>query len=289
MSVDASRLDDLVKGVLGPITFGGPMRLCKPFGPALGLTVGVGRSVPDDDLRSRIDLVRVRNLRLLAPIDLLPPVSGSEFAIAAALNDLLQVTNHLLSSPLTRGRHAKLLGATMRLIAAIPPPRITMEVLTRHALFASALRVVRTDTTVKNRVVTAHFRGEAPPKRFLYWKNLRRITEDAREVPVSNMIEGIQAVHAGSYASALSAWIACSPLSDLASVTRADPHFHWSDQTLSLVSYPIGQTLARRAVARLPVQSVVLALTRANDRIQPGTRARAITDAFTQLVRSAAA
>lgn len=288
MSADPARLDELATGVLGPIVFGGPMRLCKPFGPALGLTIGQGRSVPDDDLRSRIDLVRVRTVRLLAPVDVLPPVSGAEWAIAAAFNDLLQVTNHLLSGPLTRGRHAKLLASTLRLVEAIPVPRNTLEVLTRHALFSSALRVARTDTTVTNRVVTASFRGQTPPKRFYYWKNLRRISDVKRDVPVAGMIEGIGSINPAFYTGALAAWLACSPLSDLASVTRDEPHFHWSPRTLALVAYPVGQTLARRAVARLPLQSVVHALTRANDRVPPGTRARAITDAFAELVRTSA-
>jgi hypothetical protein len=279
LAASRDRLGELAEGVLGPLVLGGPMRLIAPVGPAVALGIGVGRAVPDDDLRSRIDLARIRTLRLLAPIDLLPPVSGAEWALVAALNDLLQATNHLLSGPLTRSRHAKLLAATSRLIAAIPPPRTTLEVLTRHALFGGALRVVRTDVTVANRVTRNTFRGEHPPKRLYYWKQLRGVSEDRRKVPLSELPEGTP-LDAAAWLVALHAWLTRSPLSDLGSVTRVAPVFDWSPATAALVSYPVGRTLALRAMSRLPEQAVVLALQRAADRLVAGSELRAIAAGF---------
>jgi hypothetical protein len=282
------RLAELAEGVLGPLVLGGPMRLVPPFGPAAALSIGVGRSMPDANLGSRVDLARVRTLRLLAPIDFLPPISSAEWALTAALNDLLQTTNHLLSGPLTRSRHAKLLAATSRLVAAIPPPRTTLEVLTRHALFAGALRVARTDVTVVNRVTRSSFRGEAPPKRLYYWKDLRGVSEDLRRVPIGELSEGTP-VDVPSFLGVLHEWLTRSPLSDLGSVTRAAPVFAWSPASAALVSYPIGATLALRALARLPEQAVVLTLQRASDRIPPGTALRGIADGFLDVFMGRAA
>jgi hypothetical protein len=273
------RLADLAEGVLGPLVLGGPMRLVPPLGPAGALGIGVGRTMPDDDLRSRVDLARVRTLRLLAPIDVLPPISSAEWALTGALNDLLQTTNHLLSGPLTRSRHGKLLAATSRLIAAIPAPATTLEVLTRHALFAGALRVARTDVTVANRVTRSTFRGEQPPKRLYYWKQLRGVSEDRRKVPIGELSEGTP-VDAPSFLGVLQEWLARAPHSAHGAVTRLAPVFAWSPASAALVSYPIGRTLALRALARLPEQAVVLALQRASDRVPPGTEVRAIAERF---------
>lgn len=276
---DRDRFAQLAEGVLAPLVLGGPMRLVPPLGPAVALGIGVGRSMPDDDLRSRVDLARVRTLRLLAPIDVLPPISSAEWALTGALNDLLQSTNHLLSGPLTRSRHGKLLSATSRLIAAIPPPHTTLEVLTRHSLFGGALRVERADSTVANRFTRHSFRGEVPPKRLYYWKQLRGVSEDRRHVPIGELSEGTP-IDAPTYLGVLQDWLTRSPLTDLGSVTRTAPLFAWSPSTAALVSYPIGRTLARRALARLPEQAVVLSLQRACDRLVPGSVLRAIADAF---------
>ncbi len=282
--MDASRLDDLTKGVLAPLILGGPMRLVKPFGPALALSIGVGRSVPDDEVRSRMDVARIRVVRQVAPLDFLPPISAAEFALAAALNDLLQSTNHLLSGPLTRGRHHKLLTATQTLLQAIPPPLTTLEVLTRHAAFSRAQKACRTDMTVRNRVTSSNFRGEVPPKRLFLWKDLRRVTEDRTTVSLGSMAEGLKALSAQHFAEALRAWLALSPLSDLATLTRATPPFAWSAPTLALVSYPIGRTLALRAIARESLQSAVHSLRRATDALAHGSHARLIADGFASAV-----
>lgn len=282
--MDAARLDDLTKGVLAPLILGGPMRLVKPFGPALALSIGVGRSVPDDEVRSRMDVVRIRIVRQVAPLDFLPPISAAEFALAAALNDLLQSANHLLSGPLTRGRHQKLLSATQTLLEAIPPPQNTLEVLSRHAAFSRAQKTFRSDVIVRNRVTSSSFRGELPPKRLFLWKDLRRVTEDRTTVTLANMADGLKALSAQHYAEALRAWLALSPLSDLATLTRATPPFAWSTPTLALVSYPIGRTLALRALARESLQNVVHSLRRAADSLVHGSRARAIAESFASAV-----
>ncbi len=243
------RLEALGHGVLGPLVLGGAMRLVPPIGPQLGLMLGAdGRRIVDDPLRTAIDVARVRQARRVAPIDVLPDVGLYEWAMAAALNDLLQATNHELSGALTRSRHVVLVEATGRLIDAIPPPKTTFEAIVRHATFARMSEVSRVDTTVRYWIGAQSFRGQKPPARLLAWKGLRRVDVDATEVRLGAMPAGLGALDAAAWGAALAGLYARTPVTDVATADRATPEFAWSAATLGLVAYPVGRTLARRAV-----------------------------------------
>src|SRR5690606_6037100 len=94
--------------------------LQRPFGARLALALGDGRRVVDNDLRTTIDNGRLRVARSLVPVDVLPELGPAEWALAAGLNDLLQATNHELSSFATRSRHEELLDAVADLTVHIP-------------------------------------------------------------------------------------------------------------------------------------------------------------------------
>lgn len=273
------RLEALAHGVLGPIVLGGPVRPVPPLGPTLALEIGAQRRIVDDDLRTRIDVARVRRARLLAPIDVLPELTPVEWAMVAALNDLLQATNHLLSGVFRRGRHAKLLAAVAALIEALPRPRTTFEVIVRHATFARVFELRRTDTLVSWWSGSRAFRGETPPPRLFTMRELRRVSSSSRAVPLAQLHDGLSEVSGASYQTLLRALVAKSPLTDLATLDRDAPSFAWSRETLELVSYPIGRALALRAVARLPAQAAVTALRTANASLPEGP-ARASADLF---------
>ena len=40
-----ARLEELAHGVVGPLILGGTMRLVAPFGPQIGLSLGMGRRI----------------------------------------------------------------------------------------------------------------------------------------------------------------------------------------------------------------------------------------------------
>jgi hypothetical protein len=279
----SERLEDLAHGVLGPLVLGGPMRLAPPFGPQVGFVLGAdGRRIVDDDLRSRLDVARVRRARTLAPIDVLPDVSPAEWSLVAALNDLLQATNHLLSGALTRGRHGKVLEGVSRLLDAVKTPRTTLEMIVRHATFARVLEVTRTDTTVSWWVGSTSFRGEQPSKRLTAWPSVRRVEVSAAKVPLAQMHEGIVVPVGERYLAGVARLLSQSPLTDIATVDREAPAFAWSKSTLELVSYPEGRTLALRTVTSQNVQRALSALHAANARIREGTPLRALVDGFAQ-------
>jgi hypothetical protein len=250
VSDPGARLEELGEGVLGPLVLGGRMTPVRPFGPRFALTFAAGRSLIDVDLRTRIDVARVRVARQLEPVDVLPDVSPAEWALAAAFNDLIQVTNHELSGPLTRSRHKTLLAATIELLRAIPPPRTPLEALCRHSLFSRVLEAFRTDSALKWWTGSAAFRGRPPSKRLAAWPELRRVHVDKTKVPFVKMVEGITTISSEDFAAAVGAFLALTPITDFASAARPSPVFRWSKGTLSLVGSPIGRSLAGRAIAR---------------------------------------
>jgi hypothetical protein len=260
----ARRFEDLGHAVLGPLVLGGALSPVRPIGAVLAFELGRGgRVLADVDLASRIDVARVRQARLLAPVDTLPPPGEDEWALVAALNDLLQTTNHELAGPFTRGRHARLLASVLDVAGRVPAPRTVAAALARHATLARALDVIRTDTRVRWWTGAASFRGQAPPGRLLAWPELRRVHVEPEAVPLPRMPEGLPALGADAFEEALAAWLGRSPLTDLATAGRAQPVFGWSRSTLSLVAAPAGRVLAARAAARAPREATLAALDRA--------------------------
>jgi hypothetical protein len=277
----AERCEELAHHVLAPLVLGGSVEPVRPFGGPLALRLGKDRRIADADLASRLDVARVRRARLLAPTDALPDLDAGDWAAVAALNDLLQVTNHHLGGPLTRGRYARVLENVRWLCERIPPPRDAGEALARHATFARVLDLTRTDSTVSWWTGSARFRGERPPARLLAWREIRRVQVDERHVRIADMPLGVASVSATDFADVLGLWLTRSPLTDLATATRESPPFAWSASTLALVAIGPGRMLAFRALAGEPPKAVDAVLERAAKQIPAGyEEAKRIADGF---------
>jgi hypothetical protein len=275
------RFDELTEQVLSPLVLGGPVHPVRPLGVRVGLAIGAGRVISDADLRSRLDVARVRIARLVAPVDTVPDLSAHDWALVAGLNDLLQVTNHELAGPLTRGRHARLLASVVELCERVLAPRTVAAALSRHATFARVLECVRTDTVVSWWTGRASFRGQAPPGRLLKWPNLRNVQIDARRVGLTEMAQGIPSVAPDEYAAALALWLTRSPLTDLATATRRSPPFAWSPSTLAIIAAGPGRTLAYRLLIRQGREQTVSTLERAAKEIpERFAEARAFAASF---------
>jgi hypothetical protein len=287
----AERCDELARDLLAPLVLGGPVRPVRPFGGPLGLRLGETgegtRHIADADLGTRLDVARVRRARLLAPVDTLPDFDEGDWAVLAALNDLLQVTNHHLGGPLTRGRYPRMLANLRWLCERIPAPRDVLGALSRHATFARSLEVARTDSAVSWWTGSARFRGEPPPARLLAWREIRRVHVDARRVPLADMPIGVAGVSLTDFADVLALWLTRSPLTDLATATRQAPPFAWSAATLSLVATGPGRMLAFRALAGEPPDAVSAVLSRAAAQVPPGyEEARSLAVGFAAQVAS---
>jgi hypothetical protein len=275
------RAQELAAFVLAPLVLGGRMHLVRPFGPQLSLLVGGRNEVVDTDLRSRIDVARVRRARLLAPVDILPELSSAEWTLLCGLNDLLQVTNHALAGPLTRSRHERLLRGVRELCAVIADPHDVGAALARHATFARVLELVRTDTTVSWWTGTARYRGQPPPGRLLRWRQLRRVEVQTERVTLHEMCTGLDAVPQSEFDEVLGLWLTRSPLTDIAGAARRRPVFAWSRSTLALILTPPGRAIAWRALSRQPADLVAAVLTQAARDIPAGfARPKALAEEF---------
>lgn len=283
MSDDAERFEELATGIVAPLVLGGKLVLARPFG-RLAATIGQGRRMVDSDLRSRIEVARVRRARLVAPVDSLPDFDAADWAIAAVLNDLLQLTNHELGGALTKGRYAKLFRSVLEGCTQIPPPRDLAAVISRHATFARVMELGRSDTSVSWWTGSASFRGMPPPSRLLLWRDLRRVHVDTTRVSLPEMAEGMPEPVPQGFPIALSGWLSRSPLTDLATLTRESPAFTWSTNTIALVATAPGRVLAFRALSRLRVEVVVAALDRARQGLGDLEPHRALVEEFSREV-----
>ena len=244
----AERAESLAVHVIGPLVLGGAMAPQRPFGPRLGLEIGPERRIVDADLAARIDTARLRMARSVVAVDVVAPLSPAQWSMAAALNDLLQVTNHELSSFATRSRHEELLAATASLIEQIPPSQTLEEAVGRHATFSRALMIRRFDTHVSWWAGSDDFRGQPPPGRLLSWPDLRRVEVNRRPVNIVAMAEGVP-VDESHYLAVLDAWLSTSPLTDLSTAYRVTPRFSWTRHTVGLVASVAGSNLALRALS----------------------------------------
>jgi len=294
----AARFDELCRALLVPLVLGGPVHPVRPFGADLAMAIGRKRRLddvaqvegrpgaPPENLASSISVARVRRARLLAPVDALDELDQASFAQLAALNDLIQLTNHNLGGPLTRGRYLRLLANVHALCERIPAPSDVRGALSRHATFARALELSRTDSKVSWWTGSAHFRGEPPPSRLLAWPEMRRVHVDARKVALAQMPDGVTGVAPADYMDVLALWLTRSPLTDVATAARTLPPFAWSASTLSLVAAGPGRMLALRALASEPADAVNAALSRAAAQVPPAyEEARGLAEGFAGQVK----
>lgn len=235
--------------VLLPLVTGGELRPIEPIGPKRAAEhARVAATLRDfgGESANEIQWQRLRVARRYCPIDRLPPPGQGEWLLAFALNDLLQATNPDLPGMFGRDRPKKLVELALEIVELAGPPRSIGETLARHATFARALELVRVDTHVSWWVGSRAFRGAHPPARLLSWKAVRRVRESRQDVPLASMAPR-DAPWAESWNQALSRFIAASPLTDLATATRAAPEFVWTGTLLGLLATHPGWTLARRS------------------------------------------
>jgi hypothetical protein len=244
---DAERAEVLAEQLIRPLLVGGAVQLQRPFGSRLALSIGEGRSVVDNDTRMLIDRARLRHARAVVAVDALPPLGAAEWAMAAALHDLLQVSNHELSSFASRSRHGDLLESCITIAEHVADARTLEEVVSRHATFARMLEIRRRDTRVSWWSGSASFRGQEPSPRLLAWPKMRGVQIQRSEVSLATMCSGVP-VEDEAFGDGVNALLHCTPLTDLATAQRADPPFVWSSGTLSLVATRGGANLALRAL-----------------------------------------
>jgi hypothetical protein len=253
----------LFESVMAPLVLGGAMEPGHAIGARAALALGGGDHARalDAELFDRVQAGRVRRARELAPLDAVDPPTPPEWALAAALHDLLQSTNPGFDGLMRRSSAVRVLELASATIDRVPMPAHVGEALSRHSWFARMLDAKRTDTTVSWWTGSQVFRGVVPPARLQLWRDLRRVSTVSTPHPVLE-VEPL-AVDRDQLAQTMARLLERTPLTALASCTRAGPAFAWGGATLALVRSRPGRTLALRAVQRLVPADVDAALGRA--------------------------
>src|SRR5580700_6973085 len=171
---------------MAPLVLGGVVSPARPLGARVALSfVSEGALPSDPDLASRVDLARLASARRVAPVDRVADPSGTEWALAAALHDLLQVAS---PSWTFRGSATRLLDLVRATLERVAPPATAHEALMRHTWFARILALKRKDATVSWWTGSREYRGEEPPGRLLAWRELRRVHVAREDRPITELI-----------------------------------------------------------------------------------------------------
>jgi hypothetical protein len=249
--LSAEVADRLLRFLL-PLVVGGPITPGRPIGAKVALSLAGQAETLDKELVSHLQLGRVRKARLLAPIDRLPPPDGHDLALAAALHDIVQTTHPGFDRVMRRGEPNKLLDYASQILDRVPAPASVGIALARHTLFARALEITRTDTVVSVWAGKQTFLGETPSSSSTMWPRLRRVNKSESRHTLVELPATGASVDPAKFSRVLSAFLARTPLTDLATVTRPSPGFGWTSETLSLVATQRGRALALRAMGLLP-------------------------------------
>jgi hypothetical protein len=244
--------DRLFNGFIAPLVIGGAMTPGRPIGARIALAIGGDRPTTDIDRAAHTQLARVRAARKLVAVDRFEALSRWEWALLAALHDLVQTTHPDLKGTFRSRAPLKLLELAEKTLEHVPPPASAQEALSRHTLLGRMFEITRTDTVVSWWVGSSTFLGTDPPPRLTAWPELRRVNIAHTPRPLMTLTEAGAGIQADRFESAIRMVLSRSPLTDLATASRVTPRFAWCGETLGLVASRAGRTLGVRALAGQP-------------------------------------
>jgi hypothetical protein len=259
----AAKAKQLYERFLAPLVLGGELTPGPALGARAAMALDGGLAAVDPDVRSRVDVARVRVARRLVPVDTLEGPSADEWALAAALHDLV----HALHPDLGGFPHAsapeKLLDLTRQTLEAVPPAATLAEELSRHTYFARLFEIERTDTRVSWWSGSRVFVGTAPSPRLLAWPELRRVHTEETTYALVELPNDAASARRRRFWEELDRLLVKLPLTDLATSARGIPAFAWNGANLGLFATPHTRVVAFRALALQPTWWVDAALARA--------------------------
>jgi hypothetical protein len=241
----AQLANDLFTRVLAPMVLGGALTPQHAVTGDAALDIGDVREIVDADLLSRVQLTRTRIARKYAAVDAPGDISAPCWSLAAVLNNLLLLVHPDLPSFLRPRAVEKLTQVSIATLNAIPAPDNVGEVLARHTLFSRLLDVARNDVSVRWWTGSAKFLGRSPPKRLLAWPERRRVVVDTDTRPWWQLPTGTDA---GWFQQALRQFMDQSPLTKFAQCARDLAAFSFTPQTIAMLQWRDGRTLASRAL-----------------------------------------
>lgn len=259
-----SLCEQLFPSFVAPLVLGGDVTPGKPFGGRRALRLREGATPADTETLSHLELARVRVARKIAPVDRMQPApTGDEWALFALLHDLVQSTHPGFDTLLRRMGPARILTVVEAALERIAPPANVGDALSRHTWFSRMFELTRTDVELHWWTGHRTFLGEDPPARLLAWPDVRRVQQLRTQLALMDLPGNKAIYNVTRFGRAVTSFLRRTPLTDLATMTRATPAFVWTDATVSLVATNGGRTMALRALAQLPARAVDHTLGRA--------------------------
>src|SRR5580658_2563674 len=120
----ANRLFD---DFLAPLVLGGEVEPGRPIGARAALALGKERVLTDIDLCAHVELVRTRVARKLVPVDRVEGITETEWAMAAALHDLVQAAHPGFDLAFRRSAPQRLLDLVNATLDRVSAPRSVGE------------------------------------------------------------------------------------------------------------------------------------------------------------------
>jgi len=238
----------LYERFMAPLVIGGDMTPGPAVGARAALLLDGGTAAVDPDVRSQVDVARVRVARRLVPVDTVPDPSPADWALGAALHDLIHALHPELDGVLHRSAPDRLLDFAEQVIDRVEAASSLEDVLSRHTFFARTFEIQRTDTVVSWWSGSRTFVGAAPPPRLVAWPDLRRVHTDLTTVPLAELPNALHAGRRERFHRLLGRWLEKAPLTDLATCDRAVSPFRWTGAALGLFATPGGRVLGLRAL-----------------------------------------
>jgi hypothetical protein len=222
-------LDAFLRRFVLPLVAGGEVHVGTPIAPD---TVTRWEAELGSAAEALVAVDDARAAALAALVVRPPPLAfdGDDLRLTVALYSAL-VLSHPRSDGWLKRRGRRELASYARDLAAAEPPADRAGLLGRHALLGRVFELTRRDTIVRWWTGKAEFRGEPPPQRLLRWRRVRRVKEEATDVPVGEVIAGDDG------RATIAALVRGSPLTDLLTLplaARRHPPFRWGAQIAAL-------------------------------------------------------
>lgn len=251
--------DRLFSTFVAPLVLGGAMDLGRPIGFRRAFTMSVDHRPVDGAAWTNVGIARVRVARVLSPIDSLADIGPAEWAMLAALHDVVQSTHPQLATRFGGRRARALVGLASKVLEHVPDVAHAAEALLRHTLFSRMLQIARTKTRVSWWTGSATFIGVDPPSRLTAWPEARRVQIDKDPQRLERITE-LGSAHRTAMEGALSTLLERTPLTDWATLTRTWPAFTFTKQNLGLAQTHAGRALVIRLLRAMTPTAVDEAL-----------------------------
>lgn len=247
-----------------PLCEGGEVHVGRPLGAAELAVLLKETELELHEENRLLSEARARILRALWLYRVEATWDEVSAKLAAAIHNLLCLSHPDLGG---RSRRARIDRFTASLLA-LPSPADPEELLRRHSLCLGVLELTRLDVELDTWAAVYSFKGQAPPRRLLRWKGLRRVRETRRTV--SWLAEETLAE---AQLELLRALFAASPLTALLSPTRPRPALELGGLA-GYLRWPVVARLCVHTYLELGLHAVGPALARAFWQLADGATRR---------------